>query len=115
MKLSIYVDGLKSAFLSESEDLGKIVIENNNKTGNQNNLLVFPNPANKGVLYINLGSDNESATINIVDLNGRAIFNKTFVNYSSTEQLDISELKKGIYLVYIRQGNVIYHSKLIVE
>jgi len=67
------------------------------------------------VLYIKLALVNESAIINILDLNGRVIYSKTFVDTGSTQQLDISGLKTGIYLVNINQEDARYNCKLIVK
>jgi len=115
LKYSIYVDGLKSAYLYDSSFLNDSDKVTNTEIITHNQLMVFPNPASKGVIYITLISVNESANLKIIDLTGRLIYNNTFMNFGGTQQLDISGLKKGIYLVYVRQGDAIYNNKLIVE
>jgi len=108
---SIYADNsiLKSANLNQR------ITGTNIDTGSQNRFVVYPNPNNNHVLYIKLALVNKSAIINILDLNGRVIYSKTFVDTGSAQQLDISGLKPGIYLVIINQGDARYNCKLIVE
>jgi hypothetical protein len=84
-------------------------------TRRQNQLMIFPNPNNNGTLYVKLGSADESTSLNIIDLTGRVIYSKMLINIDGTQQLDIGKLKRGIYIVNIAQGNVIYNCKLIVE
>lgn len=62
----------------------------------------YPNPTS-GI--INLETEIESATIKIMDLNGRLVFEKT-IN-SSTKLIDINHLLTGVYFAEIRdeRGN----------
>jgi len=115
VKLSIYVDGLKGAYLNDSTNLTQSLKETNTISGNRGELMVFPNPVTNGVLNINLKLTEESAELNIIDLTGRVMCSKAFASYSGTQQIDISNLKKGIYIVNITQGDSNYTSKLIIE
>jgi uncharacterized protein YjdB len=102
---TITVSNLKSAYLIQSPKEAII----------QNPLIVFPNPNNMGVLYFRFASVKESAVISIIDMSGYVNYRKTFEDSSGTQKLDISDLKPGIYLVYLKQGNTGYNCKLIVE
>jgi hypothetical protein len=105
----VTVNGLKVAYLSGSKKV------ENTSVDSQSQLMVFPNPTSNGILFIKLVSVSESATINIFDLTGRMIYTRTFVNDSGIQQLYIPELKRGTYLVKVRQGKLNYYRKLIVE
>jgi len=101
-------NGLKNALLKTNN-------KTNTSTTSQNQLMVFPNPNTKGLLYINLALFTETSIINIFNLTGHLIYTKSFDNFSRKIQIDISTLNSGIYFVYITQGNTSFHSKLIVK
>ncbi len=111
LKYSIYVDGiaLKSANSNESNTM------TNASNSNQNPMIVYPNPVTNGVIYIDFASTTESATVYIVNLTGQIILRKTFYNYSGTQQLDISNINRGIYLINATQGNKYYTKKFIIK
>jgi hypothetical protein len=101
--------GLKNAMLNE------INVETFSATTNQNQLMIFPNPATNGLVYINLSSDTEGAEIKITDLTGRIIYNKIHQIHSGLQELDIRDLNSGFYLVNITQGKASFSYKLIVK
>ena len=63
----------------------------------ENKPLIYPNPSN-GYFNISFGSNVNAATIQIFDLNGKLLREKTFQN-TSLERFDISTLPKGMYMV----------------
>ncbi|RLD50584.1 MAG: hypothetical protein DRI94_08245, partial [Bacteroidetes bacterium] len=66
----------------------------------KNTVSIFPNPVNDN-LTINLGnfSDNEKIKIRINDILGKTVFEKDAAN--NPEIIDLSSLKKGVYLINI--------------
>lgn len=65
---------------------------------------VYPNPAGH---VLHLQSQHSYATplqITIFDLNGREVLSRTWENSASSEQLNISQLTPGIYVLKIMQG-----------
>lgn len=71
---------------------------------------VYPNPATKG--FVNISSKtNGSKNISIFDVLGKQVV-KTTLNGN---QLDISALNSGIYILKIEQGNTSTTKKLVVE
>lgn len=83
-----------------------------------NNMSLFPNPSN-GIVYVKFnGSYDETAFINILDINGRVVksdnlgkLNASQINY----MFDTNELSAGIYIVNINGSSGIKRvAKLIV-
>ena len=71
------------------------------------NLVIYPNPASS-ILNI----DNaENSTIVVYDLLGRVILSKT--NISMSEQLNVSSLNSGTYLIRITNENKVVTDKFI--
>jgi hypothetical protein len=78
---------------------------------------VYPLPANN-IVNIDFNSNKDlDLTINVVDLNGRKVISDKEINISSsnnTHQLNISELKGGIYFINLNQkGKAGLQQKLI--
>jgi hypothetical protein len=77
---------------------------------NQAAFSMYPNPNNSGVLNI---KSNLSGDINVAvyDVLGKQVINNTV----SGNQLNISTLDAGVYIVKITQGNATSSQKLIVK
>ena len=74
-----------------------------------NNLVIYPNPASS-ILNI----DNaENSTIEVYDLLGRVILSRT--NISLKEQLNVSTLNSGTYLIRISNENKVVTDKFIIN
>jgi len=76
-------------------------------------LKVYPNPATSQVI-VELPEFSGFTTIQVTDLAGRNLINKTVSNVEK-EVLNISELRKGMYMIVARQGNTTYNQKLTVR
>ncbi len=74
-------------------------------------LSVFPNPA---VDYFNIQL-NEKYTdgfnLEVYDLSGNRLISKQWKG----ENIDISQLDKGIYMLYLRRNKEVYTQKLLVK
>lgn len=82
-----------------------------NQNNSENNLAIYPNPANNTVNITNLSN---GATIRIMDINEKVVhssFNTT--KYQAT--INTAELNNGIYLIVIEQNGTIINKKLIVN
>jgi thermitase len=82
-------------------------LSNNNINLNMGTLL-YPNPT-KDTLYINTSIISDAITVAIFDITGRHI--KTFKNV--TNNIDVSELKNGIYIANIVSKDTSYSNKFI--
>jgi len=83
------------------------------KSSSVNSLKVYPNPASTEVV-IELPEYRGLTTIQVTDLTGRTIINKS-VSTVEKETLNITELRNGMYMIVARQGNATYNQKLTVR
>jgi aminopeptidase YwaD len=87
------------------------------KTGTGNGLKVnlLPNPADD-YLQLNLGELNTTrVAVSMIDLNGKLVLEKTFDHPQLTEILDVSQLKKGMYLVKLQSNEGEVAKKIVIE
>ena len=78
---------------------------------------IYPNPANN-ILNIEISnSEKKVLEIEILTVTGAIIYRKEYNNMSAhyTEQIDLSQYKKGVYLIKVKQHNAIYTGKVIVK
>ena len=73
---------------------------------------IYPNPST-GIVNINLG-DNEYSTISIYDLNGKKV-KEVNTNELKSLTLDLSPLKKGVYVVKLSDKEKIVSKQLILD
>lgn len=71
---------------------------------------VYPVPTN-GQLIVELKKTTQNAIIQLIDLNGKQIINKSF--NATKNKLDISNSPNGVYMMKIISGNRYYSLKII--
>ncbi|PKG41608.1 T9SS type A sorting domain-containing protein [Psychroflexus sp. MES1-P1E] len=77
-------------------------------------LSLYPNPTT-GLINIDLkGAGETLKSVKIFSTDGKLVKQINFIN-NSTEQIDISDLSKGFYLVELQTANTIYVEKLILN
>lgn len=60
--------------------------------------LAYPNPTNGIINISNKLSNNENATLEVFDIQGKKVINKTVINNNEIIKLDVSILSNGIYI-----------------
>lgn len=75
-------------------------------------LSIYPNPVSSGKLYIENTTSERINAIEIIDLSGK-ILNTIETNYSKTE-IDVSDLKKGVYFLRIQYEKTLSSRKFVV-
>ena len=80
-------------------------------------LNIYPVPASN---FLNIQMENVetgSVDIEILDISGRVLFIKTFDNISKHffTKINVSNLSKGIYYIYIKRGNRIINKKFTIN
>jgi len=80
------------------------------------NMTVFPNPASDKIT-ISFEANSEEHLIQITDVSGRVVLEKTYDNLSGTQQieLNISELKKGFYLVSVAKERISFTQTIFIN
>ncbi|MFI1771788.1 M64 family metallopeptidase [Thalassobellus citreus] len=89
-------------------------IENITSEINTYNITMFPNPSNDLVNFKLESTGDTIMTIEIVSLDGKKIKTTSISNYE-THQVDISNLRQGIYLTNFYANNVLTASKKLVK
>lgn len=75
---------------------------------------IYPNPA-KDTLYVNCGKLDRNYTFNLVDLQGKILFSKTFEQAKQTESISVSNFSKGMYLAVIVSGDKRFTKKIFID
>ena len=81
-------------------------------------LNIYPNPASQNVFIEYNTTKPGQVKVNISDLSGRSVLQKDYRIINSDNnvlQLDISNLKKGVYLISLDNSESIISNKLIVK
>ena len=90
------------------EDLGKHTSTLSTKKIVFESFKMFPNPANGDRVYFSV---TEDATINIYNVIGKLVSTRAVTK--SKNNINISELSKGVYLLKINSGKQFITKKLI--
>jgi endoglucanase len=77
------------------------------------NVCVFPVPADK-YLNIEFGSFQPGGTIEILTMDGKTLLNHIFKN-TSMENVNVSALKAGVYILKVKFNSKIYTKKVIID
>jgi glycosidase len=75
--------------------------------------LVYPNPVIIGKVTIDIQSVVPDSTLKIVDLSGKVVLTTKLLSSSTT--LDVSALKKGMYMVTVGNKSGTYSQKMVIE
>jgi hypothetical protein len=78
--------------------------------GNRQGITVYPNPTNDHILISVAGKNSESKSISIWDFSGRLVF-QTGQSAENTYLVDVSGLKKDIYILEVKSGGKVYRKK----
>ncbi len=84
------------------------------KTGNANNVRIFPNPAS-GTLTVDFGRTGYFTTLEIVDISGRVFQTTPLENKITTVNVDISNLASGNYFCRLRTPSYFIARPFIIQ
>ncbi len=84
----------------------------NENNSDDSNLLVYPNPSS-GQIHIELNQIDGIALVSVIDITGKEVFNATVTNESN--DINVANLSRGIYLVRANDNGVIYSKKVIIQ
>lgn len=92
-----------------SQNFNDLTLSTNSVVAN-NNFKLYPNPNTSGMLYV---STTQGGTVDIAifDVLGKQVINTKVLN----NQIDVSALNSGMYIVKLRQGNANITKKLVIE
>jgi len=82
----------------------------------QQRLVVYPNPSYGGYVMVRLGQSTGQATLRLVDLTGRAVFNRAVETQpGQTLQVSTAGLPAGIYLIELSNAEGVLREKVMVR
>lgn len=73
---------------------------------------VFPNPSN-GQYNLTINKFVGKVSIQVVDINGRVVYNQIDEKFNTEKTIDISAFQSGIYVLKVTGNNLNYSEKLI--
>ena len=79
-----------------------------------NTIAIYPNP-NNGQFNIQISQFEGTADLEIVDINGRVVYARNDVDFSSEKTINLSQVQSGIYIVKVKSDNSSLVKKLIIE
>jgi Secretion system C-terminal sorting domain len=77
-----------------------------------NTLSIYPNPSN-GVFTVQLPKGSTTGSFRLIDITGKEVFQQAIS--SSSTQIDVSKLPKGIYFYRYRDKKQGYAGKLVIQ
>jgi hypothetical protein len=88
-----------------------------NVSGNETSVVVFPNPSNGKLNIQSTVNSNEKANVTVADITGRIVYAATvnFAAGTAINQIDISTLNNGVYMINVKSASVNYNSKIQVQ
>ena len=107
------IDSIRQKFNNGITTCGCSRLTGINNPVNENSFSVFPNPASE-LININYTSTSKNVEVKIYDATGRLV--KILNNFKSGENtISISELKSGLYLLSLREGNISLTKRFIKQ
>jgi hypothetical protein len=85
------------------------------KLDNEHLLVIYPNPNNGEFKISRLNSDENRITISILDVSGRLVYRKTFVEASTALHIKTQGLSKGIYMLNYSANGVNVNKKFTID
>ena len=80
------------------------------KENDISNFSIYPNPTNTGIITIKTTVPGEKQ-VSIVDVLGKKVMTTTTLD----DQVDVSKLSSGVYLVRVSKDNVVATKKLVIK
>jgi hypothetical protein len=82
---------------------------------NRTEFRVFPNPG-VGIFNVEMKENGQAGTITVTDLTGRTLYSQHLVaGHSTTQNIDLSLLSKGIYLINVSSGSNTTTRKILLQ
>lgn len=85
---------------------------------NKSSVTLFPNPANSEFIHLSGFNEKTVPEITIRDITGKIVPSKSFMNENNIIDIEIDRSiasRKGVFIVTVKEGGMIYHYKLIIR
>lgn len=84
-----------------------------NEITENNPLLIFPNPSCNN-LVVTIGKIINNGKIEIINSLGKVVYH-SYINQGSKNDINLTNIPSGIYVVQVRIGDIVYSKKLVVS
>jgi hypothetical protein len=85
-------------------------VKNNSKVTDPSELGIYPNPVTQGKIYI-ISKNSLTKEIKIFDVVGKVVLNTSITN----KELNVSNIQPGMYLIQIKEADLVITKKLIIK
>jgi len=76
-------------------------------------ILIYPNPIINGQVIIDIETSTNNLKLEMLDISGRKVLESSL--HSSSNKIDVSSLKKGMYLAKFSNGSETYTRKIAIK
>lgn len=94
---------------------GRTIVDAKPVVASRGQWLLYPNPVEKGTLFINGPAVNEKVAIEIVDVLGRTVHSDWLPENSETSSIDVKALPAGQYTVRMRWSDQVINLKAVIR
>ncbi len=74
---------------------------------------IYPNPSN-GIFNLEIGDEYSNCNVRVIDLAGRVLYEEN-INKINQHQLNLKNLKQGIYIINLNMDNKQFNERLIIK
>ncbi len=75
---------------------------------------VYPNPS-RGLITLRINQYSGSLNLQVVDINGRVVFNAANTDFNVEKTLDLSHLQSGMYVLKVSGDSLNYTHKILIK
>lgn len=77
---------------------------------------IFPNPTENNFVNVQFNSSSEEVALSIIDLTGKQVYNDIYFNQNNqNQQINLSGLNPGLYIISLESGNSRISKKLVIK
>jgi hypothetical protein len=88
-----------------------------NEFNNSDKISIYPNPSPKGQVFIHTSDFVGNLNIQVVDLNGRMVYNLENVDFNSSveKSINLNQLQKGMYIIKVSNETLNFTQKIFIK
>ena len=108
-KVNIHIEEVEDGDFSN-------LMDSKSKELKVNDINYYPNPTD-GRFNLQFQAAEKPTTVQILGMDGRSVYQEEISDFSGSYQneLDLSNQKRGIYLLRIQQGSRTINKKIVIE
>lgn len=116
VKVEVIVDHIVLHLEEVNEEDTKAFSLEDNKELKMDEFNFYPNPSN-GTFQLKFQGKGRPTTVKITDINGKEMYAENIQDFGGSydQEINLSGLKKGIYLLQVVQGSKAVNKKIVIE